>query len=246
MKRSILVVGNSIDECRKIAHALENPVTEFLFALSADEAIMLHTKHLFCLAIVYVAVGETGKVQLLKTLQDARLIPILALVSELTSQKRAFFLHKNATAALDKECMDIELQAQARTLIDFYFRLNTQGGQSLCLAFGMDFIIDYLRHQVILNGELLNFPRKEFEILYSLASHPNQVMSAEQLYDHVWPNESNFNADTSIKNHIMRIRKRLSKYGKEYIRNIWGVGYSFVYTPGITENAEQKERKDAP
>lgn len=41
----------------------------------------------------------------------------------------------------------------------------------------------------------------------------------------------------------MRIRKRLSKYGKEYIRNIWGVGYSFVYTPGIAENAEQKEQK---
>ena len=59
----------------------------------------------------------------------------------------------------------------------------------------------------------------------------SQVLSAEQLYAHVWPDESCFNADASIKNHIMKIRKKLARYGKDCIRNVWGVGYSFSY-PG--------------
>lgn len=66
-------------------------------------------------------------------------------------------------------------------------------------------------------------------MLYELARHPNQVLSAEQIYANVWPNESSYNADASIKNHIMKIRKKLALHGKACIRNVWGVGYSFSY-----------------
>lgn len=49
MKRSILVVDQSLDYCRWVTHALNGPMTEVLSALSTDEAIKFYTKYRFLL-----------------------------------------------------------------------------------------------------------------------------------------------------------------------------------------------------
>lgn len=229
MRKSILIVDKSMDHCRRMAHILEDPMTEVLSALSADEAVKLYTRHRFCLVIIGGLLAEQNKVQLLKVLRETRVVPILALLSDITSEKRTIFLHGGVTAVLEKDCGDGELLAQTESLVNLYISLNPEESRFYTLAYGMDFIIDYMRHQLILDGEPVDLPRKEFEVLYDLARHPNQVLSAEQLYAHIWPNESSYNADASIKNHIMKIRKKLAQHGKEYIRNVWGVGYSFSY-----------------
>ena len=231
MKRSILVVDQSLDYCRWVTHALNGPMTEVLSALSTDEAIKFYTKYRFCLVIIDGVLAEQNKTRLLKIVRETRVVPILALLPSVTSEKRTLFLRGGATAVLEKSCLVSELVAQTESLINLYLALNPEDGQFYTLAYGMDFIIDYMRHQLILDGEPIDMPRKEFEVLYDLARHPNQVLSAEQLYAHVWPDESCFNADASIKNHIMKIRKKLARYGKDCIRNVWGVGYSFSY-PG--------------
>lgn len=239
MRKSILVVDKSLDDCRRAARVLEDPMTEVLSALSMDEAVKLYTRHRFCLVIIDGLLAEQNKVELLKVLRKTRVVPILALLSGITPERRTLFLHGGATAVLEKGCGDSELLAQAESLISLYMALTPEEGQSYTLAYGMDFIIDYMRHQVILDGEPVDLPRKEFEVLYELARHPNQVLSAEQLYANVWPNESSYNADASIKNHIMKIRKKLAQHGKACIRNVWGVGYSFSYP------LERQERRNA-
>ncbi len=230
MRRSILVVDQSLNYCRWVTHALDGPMTEVLPALSTDEAVNLYTKYRFCLVIIDGLLAEQNKIRLLKVLRETRVVPILALLSSITPEQRTLFLRGGATAVLEKSCLVSKLVAQAESLINLYLALNPDDGQFYTLAYGMDFIIDYMRHQLILDGDPIDMPRKEFEVLYDLARHPNQVLSAEQLYAHVWPNESSFNADASIKNHIMKIRKKLARYGKDCIRNVWGVGYSFSYT----------------
>lgn len=239
MRKKILVVDKSLDYCHRVARILEDQMTEVLSALSTDEAVKLYTKHRFCLVIIDGLLAEQHKVELLKVLRNTRVAPILALLSGITPEQRTLFLHGGATAVLEKDCGENELLAQVESLVSLYMALTPEEGQSNVLGYGMDFIIDYMRHQVILDGEPIDLPRKEFEVLYELARHPNQVLSAEQIYANVWPNESSYNADASIKNHIMKIRKRLAQHGKACIRNVWGVGYSFSYP------LEQQERRSA-
>ena len=238
MRKSILVVDKNMDDCRRVAHILEDPLTEVLSALSTDEAVKLYTRHRFCLVIIDGLLAEQNKVELLKVLRNTRVVPILALLPSITPEQRTLFLHGGAAAVLEKGCGDNELLAQVESLVSLYMALNPEEGQSYTLAYGMDFIIDYMRHQVILDGEPVDLPRKEFEVLYELARHPNQVLSAEQIYANVWPNESSYNADASIKNHIMKIRKKLALHGKACIRNVWGVGYYF------SDPLEQQKRKN--
>lgn len=79
-----------------------------------------------------------------------------------------------------------------------------------------------------MKGEQLNLTRKEFELLFCLASHAGQVLSREQLYSQVWEDDITYNVDGLIKAHIKTLRKKLTPANKEYIKNVWGIGYRFT------------------
>lgn len=80
-----------------------------------------------------------------------------------------------------------------------YSDLQTAENRCFTLAFGMDLIIDPARHQATLKGEPLNLTRKEFGLLFTLASHAGQVLSREQLYSFVWNDNIGYNVDELIK-----------------------------------------------
>ena len=82
-----------------------------------------------------------------------------------------------------------------------------------------------------LNGRDLQFTRKEFDLLFCLASNPGQVFSREQLYEQVWDEHAAYNVDDVVKSQIRLLRQKLSVTGKEYIKNVWGVGYRFHNEP---------------
>lgn len=111
--------------------------------------------------------------------------------------------------------------------MELYTQLHTAECRCYTLAFGMDLIIDPIRHQATLKGEPMNLTRKEFDLLFHLASHAGQVLSREQLYSAVWNEDSPYNVDESVKSHIKALRKKLIPSGKEYIKNEWGIGYRF-------------------
>lgn len=84
--------------------------------------------------------------------------------------------------------------------------------------FSVDFIINPAKRQVFLKGNVLNLTRKEFDLLFYLASHAGQILSREQIYRAVWNEDSAYNVDESVKSHIKSLRKKLLPSGKEYIK----------------------------
>ena len=67
-------------------------------------------------------------------------------------------------------------------------------------------------------------------MLVFLAQHPEQVFSIEQLYEHIWNMDFAVNGDETVRVHIKTLRKKLAQAGKNYIYNVWGIGYKFVPT----------------
>ena len=84
--------------------------------------------------------------------------------------------------------------------------------------------IDHDRHLVILSGEELHLPRKEFELLYLLVGKPGKVFTREEIYLSVWGDDV-IVGDRTIDVHIRKLREKI---GDEHIRTIKGVGYTFV------------------
>jgi DNA-binding response OmpR family regulator len=72
----------------------------------------------------------------------------------------------------------------------------------------------------------LDLPPKEFELLYFLALHPNQVFTREQLLDKIWDYE--YMGDTrTVDVHVKRLREKMPYEDSWGIKTIWGVGYKF-------------------
>ncbi len=86
--------------------------------------------------------------------------------------------------------------------------------------------INLTNYSVIYNGESLDMPPKELELLYFLASSPNQVFTREQLLDHIWGYE--YIGDTrTVDVHIKRLREKIRSTDDWAISTVWGIGYKF-------------------
>lgn len=86
------------------------------------------------------------------------------------------------------------------------------------------FVLDRGSHQIILNGDAIELPRKEFDLLSLLISRPGYVFTREQIMDTVWGNETVV-GDRTIDVHIRKIREKI---GDDCIKTVKGVGYKFV------------------
>jgi len=79
-------------------------------------------------------------------------------------------------------------------------------------------------YTVFKNNQEIQLPRKEFELLSFMAEKPNRLFSREEIFNHIWGNDT-IVGDRTMDVYIRKIR---SKIGNDYIRTIKGVGYKFV------------------
>ena len=87
-----------------------------------------------------------------------------------------------------------------------------------------DIKIDGEKYKVYISDNVLNLPRKEFELLYLLASKPDKVYKREKIMESVWGSEVVV-GDRTIDVHIRKLRE---KVGDKYFKTVKGVGYKFV------------------
>ncbi len=87
-------------------------------------------------------------------------------------------------------------------------------------------IVNLTNYSVIYQGHSVEMPPKELELLYFLASSPNQVFTREQLLDHIWGYE--YIGDTrTVDVHIKRLREKIKDNESWSLSTVWGIGYKF-------------------
>lgn len=86
-----------------------------------------------------------------------------------------------------------------------------------------DLVIDRTSYTVQLKGKQINLPKKEFELLYFLAQHPNKVFNRDELLQNIWGSDVYVLART-VDVHIRKVREKI---GDDYIATVKGVGYKF-------------------
>ena len=87
-------------------------------------------------------------------------------------------------------------------------------------------IVDLSNYSVTYDGQQIDMPPKELELLYFLASSPNQVFTREQLLDNIWGYE--YVGDTrTVDVHVKRLREKIKDKPTWRIATVWGIGYKF-------------------
>lgn len=94
-----------------------------------------------------------------------------------------------------------------------------------CVAYD-DLVVNLSNYSVLYQNVQLDMPPKELELLYFLASSPNQVFTREQLLDHIWGYE--YIGDTrTVDVHVKRLREKIKDHASWRIATVWGIGYKF-------------------
>ncbi len=88
-----------------------------------------------------------------------------------------------------------------------------------------DLVIDKLKVLVFRGETAIELPKKEFEILWLLASKPGRVFTREEIFDKIWGSDV-IVGNRTIDVHIRKLRERL---GERYIKTMKGIGYKFEF-----------------
>lgn len=84
--------------------------------------------------------------------------------------------------------------------------------------------------ELFVNGKKIICPAKEFELLSFFCANPNQIFSAEQLYEQIWQQSTGLNDRNTVMVHILRLRKKIEEDIKKpkIIVNMRNIGYKFI------------------
>ena len=121
-----------------------------------------------------------------------------------------------------------EMVARVRAVLRRYQPVKSESvssEKSKCVEYP-GLIINLTNYSVLVDGNQVDMPPKELELLYFLASSPNQVFTREQLLDQIWGYE--YIGDTrTVDVHIKRLREKIKDHESWKLSTVWGIGYKF-------------------
>jgi len=218
----ILLVDDEADILEFLGYNLSREGYQVLKARSGKKALKLAREHKPHLILLDVMMPEMDG---LETCREIRKIPGLSgtLIAFLTARGEDF----SQIAGFDAGADDyITKPIKPKLLISrmqAILRRFKEEPPETALIRAKDFTIDRDKYVVIKNGEELVFPRKEFELLQFLVTHPGKVLNREEIFSGVWGDDVVV-GDRTIDVHIRRIREKLDT---DSIKTIKGVGYKF-------------------
>ena len=151
-------------------------------------------------------------------------VPVIMLTAKGETFDKVLGLELGADDYMVKPFDSNELVARVKAVLRRYEPKKNESSEGE-LRFD-NLVINSLNYTVKFNGKEVDFPPKEFELLYFLASHKNQVFTREQLLDKIWGYE--YIGDTrTVDVHIKRIREKIGGSKEWEVKTVWGVGYKF-------------------
>lgn len=155
--------------------------------------------------------------------------PIIMLSAKGETFDKVLGLELGADDYIIKPFETKELAARVKAVLRRYHLPQTTVAPSenaRCVTYP-DLIVNLDNYSVTYDKKAVEMPPKELELLYFLASAPNQVFTREQLLDNIWGYD--YIGDTrTVDVHIKRIREKIKDHDKWSIETVWGIGYKFV------------------
>ncbi len=220
-KTTILVVDDEKDALEFISYNLEKKGYKVLLANNGEDAIKVAKKYLPQLIILDVMMPKLDGIQTCKALRNLpdfknTLIVFLSARSEEFTQVTA--LDIGADDYITKPVKPRLLLSKIKSLLRRY---QKESEDSIKVG---DLEINRERFTIRKADISLELPKKEFNLLYLLASKPGKVFTREEILSRVWGDV--IVNDRTIDVHIRKLREKL---GGGYIKTIKGIGYKFDF-----------------
>lgn len=177
------------------------------------------------LMILDIMMPKMDGMAVVKELRKESQIPIIMLTAKITDMDKIQGLVAGADDYVTKPFNPLEVMARIKSLLRrTHMQITTDTPDILEVG---PLIINKDSHEVVTeDGVEIQLTALEFGILHLLASHPNRVFSAEEIFERVWQQESLVSAKT-VMVHVSHLRDKIETAtgGEKVIETVWGVGY---------------------
>lgn len=226
-KQKILIVDDDTNIAELISLYLTKECYDTHMVHDGEEALLAYEQYGPNLILLDLMLPGIDGYQVCREIRAKSNIPIIMLSAKGEIFDKVLGLELGADDYIMKPFDSKELVARVKAVLRRYqpAKQESPSADIKCVEFP-DLIINQSNYSVIYQGKPIDMPPKELELLYFLASSPNQVFTREQLLDHIWGYE--YIGDTrTVDVHVKRLREKIKDHKTWGLATVWGIGYKF-------------------
>ena len=236
-KQKILIVDDDTNIAELISLYLTKECFETRMVEDGEEALKAFEEFQPNLILLDLMLPGIDGYEVCRTVRKTSSVPIIMLSAKGEIFDKVLGLELGADDYMIKPFDSKELVARVKAVLRRFQPVKEDAAAEAKAAMApnaqsgeyveyQDLLVNLTNYAVTYLGHTVEMPPKELELLYFLASHPNQVFTREQLLDHIWGYE--YVGDTrTVDVHVKRLREKIKDRENWSIATVWGIGYKF-------------------
>ena len=226
-KQKILIVDDDNNIAELISLYLTKECFDTKIVNDGEEALQAFEYYTPNLILLDLMLPGIDGYQVCREVRAKSNVPIIMLSAKGEIFDKVLGLELGADDYILKPFDSKELVARVKAVLRRYQPIKQEEPVSdiKCVTY-TDLVINLSNYSVLYQGQQVDMPPKELELLYFLAASPNQVFTREQLLDHIWGYE--YIGDTrTVDVHVKRLREKIKDHANWSLATVWGIGYKF-------------------
>lgn len=228
-KQKILIVDDDENIAELISLYLTKECFDTMMVHDGEEALVAFDTYQPNLILLDLMLPGIDGYQVCREIRTRSAVPIIMLSAKGEVFDKVLGLELGADDYILKPFDSKELVARVKAVLRRYQHTPKTESSAADKGKRVEYpgiVINLTNYSVLVDGQSVEMPPKELELLYFLASSPNQVFTREQLLDQIWGYE--YIGDTrTVDVHIKRIREKVKDHNGWGLATVWGIGYKF-------------------
>jgi len=218
MKSKVLIVDDEQDIRELIKFYVNKEGYDVIEAKDGEEALEIFETEYIDLAIIDVMMPKMDGFELVENIKEFKDVPCIMLTAKAESKDKLRGFSVGVDDYVVKPFDPNELMARVKAVMRRY-DINTSN-----IIMLKDVELDGDKYEIRYQDETIHLPLKQFELLFELAKHPNQIFSREQLIEKIWGMDYD-GFDRTVDVHIKRIRENIGHLPGFSVVTVRGLGY---------------------
>ena len=227
-KQKILIVDDDENIAELISLYLTKECFDTKIVYNGEDALTAFDTYQPNLVLLDLMLPGIDGYQVCREIRAHSSTPVIMLSAKGEVFDKVLGLELGADDYIMKPFDSKEMVARVRAVLRRYqpSRSEEAGGEKAKCVEYEGISINLTNYSVMCDGQHVEMPPKELELLYCLASSPNQVFTREQFLDRIWGYE--YIGDTrTVDVHIKRLREKIKDHPHWSLSTVWGIGYKF-------------------
>ncbi len=220
----ILIVDDDINICELLRLYLVKEGYSVVIANDGMSAVSMLESEKPDLILLDIMLPRLDGWQVCREIRKNSNVPIIMLTAKSETFDKILGLELGADDYISKPFDTKEVIARVKAV------LRRSAGDDVNAVKEVRFdklIINLTNYELVVDGNSIDTPPKELELIYHLASNPNRVYTRDQLLDEVWGFDY-YGDSRTVDVHVKRLREKLENISDQWsLKTVWGVGYKF-------------------